>query len=153
MEGDDRALERQRDDAVEAALVRGEELRKSGQHGEAIRVLTEALEHGTRRATLYYRLGNTYVDKGDLERAERAYERALELDPEHVNARHNLAIVYKRQKRVDLFVKMSKEIRQRALDQDLPSSLRRLSPRTRRLAFWTIIVVAILALAYFTSRG
>lgn len=153
MEPDLQSTEREREAAVDAALVRGEALRKSGQFAEAILTLTEALDLGLRRATICYRLGNTYVDRGDLERAEQSYLKALDIDPDYDNARHNLATVYKRQKRIDLFVKTSKEIRQRAMDQDLPSPLRKLSPRTRRYGFWALIFLLLFVLAYFSSRG
>jgi tetratricopeptide (TPR) repeat protein len=153
MEPDAPSTERECEAAVDAALVHAEVLRKSSQFAEAIRTLTEALDLGLRRATIYYRLGNTYVDRGDLERAEQSYLKALDIDPDHANARHNLAIVYRRQKRIDLFVKTSKEIRQRAMDQDLPSPLRKLSPRTRRYGFWALIFLLLFVLAYFSSRG
>jgi tetratricopeptide (TPR) repeat protein len=132
---------------VDAALERGEALRKSGEYDEGIRVLVAALHHQIQRAAIYFRLGNLYVDKGDLEHAEDAYHRALEVDPDHANALHNLAIVYKRQKRIHLFVKTYKEIQRRPLRPSLASTLRqRGKPFTRSYGFWLLVAVAAVIL-------
>jgi len=94
---------------VQEALKQAETLRKKKQYKEGISLLVEALKYGINKGMIYYRLGNLYIDGGDLNRAEYAYKRALDVDPEHTNAMHNLAIVYKRQKKVSLFVKMYKK--------------------------------------------
>ena len=94
---------------VKQALTKAEELRKKKEYKEGIALLVDALQYGIDKATIYYRLGNIYIDGGDFGRAEYAYKRALEVEPHHVNAMHNLAIVYKRQKKVSLFVKTYKK--------------------------------------------
>ena len=94
---------------VEEALERAEELRRARSHDEGIHLLVDALQYGLDKARIYYCLGNLYIDAGDLGRAEYAYKRVLEIDPDHVNATHNLAIVYKRQKKISLFVKTYKK--------------------------------------------
>jgi tetratricopeptide (TPR) repeat protein len=100
---------------VEEAVKRADELRKEKRFKEAIPLLVEALQYGIDKATLYYRLGNVYFDGGDLGRAEYAYNRALEVDPKHVNAMHNLAVIYKRQKKISLYVKTYKKSQRMAL--------------------------------------
>ncbi len=94
---------------VDEALVKADALRKSKEYKEAISLLVEALQYGLEKAQIYYRLGNVYVDGGDLARAEYAYNRALEMDPKFVNAMHNLAVVYRRQKKMSLYVKTYKK--------------------------------------------
>ncbi len=94
---------------VQDALKRAEALRKKKEYKEAISLLVEALRYGIDKATIYYRLGNIYIDGDDFNRAEYAYKRALEMDPHHSNAMHNLSIVYKRQKKVALYVKTYKK--------------------------------------------
>ena len=132
---------------VDAALERGEALRRSGEIDEGIRVLVDALPHQIQRAAIYFRLGNLYVDKGDLERAEDAYNCALEVDPDHANARHNLAVVYKRQKRIHLFVKTYKEIQRRPLRPSFVSTLRQHgTPRIRSYGFWLLVAVVVVIL-------
>lgn len=94
---------------VEEALVRAEELRKKKSYNDGIKLLVDALQYGLQKAKIYYRLGNLYFDAGDLNRAEYAYKRALEVNPQYVNAMHNLAVVYKRQKNFSLYVKTYKK--------------------------------------------
>ena len=94
---------------VADALERAEALRRKKDYKAGISLLVEALKYGIDKAMIYYRLGNLYIDGGDLNRAEYAYKRALEVEPHYVNAMHNLAIVYKRQKKISLYVKTYKK--------------------------------------------
>ena len=126
---------------VREALDRAEELRKKNQHKEAVSLLVDALRYGIEKAALYYRLGNIYFDQQDLTRAEYAYKRALEVDSKHVNAMHNLAVVYKRQKKMSLYVKTYKKSQRLALTRprnvDLSSSQKRhLRWLSGKVLFW-----------------
>ena len=94
---------------VQQALIQAEKLRRKKQYKEGISLLVEALRYGIDKAQIYYRLGNIYIDGEDFNRAEYAYKRALDVDPHHVNALHNLAIVYKRQRKISLYVKTYKK--------------------------------------------
>ena len=100
---------------VREAMTRADELRREKRFEEAISLLVNALQYGIDKSALYYRLGNVYFDGADLSRAEYAYNRALEVDPKHVNAMHNLAVVYKRQKKISLYVKTYKKSQRMAL--------------------------------------
>jgi tetratricopeptide (TPR) repeat protein len=100
---------------VREAMTRADELRREKRFEEAISLLVDALQYGIDKSALYYRLGNVYFDGADLSRAEYAYNRALEVDPKHVNAMHNLAVVYKRQKKISLYVKTYKKSQRMAL--------------------------------------
>lgn len=100
---------------VQEAMARGDKLRREKRFEEAISLLVDALQYGIDKAALYYRLGNVYFDGADLGRAEYAYNRALEVDPKYVNAMHNLAVVYKRQKKISLYVKTYKKSQRMAL--------------------------------------
>jgi len=101
--------------SVREAIAKADELRREKQFKEAISLLVNALQYGLDKANLYYRLGNVYFDGKDLSRAEYAYSRALEVDPKHVNALHNLSIVYKRQKKISLYVRTYKKSQRMAL--------------------------------------
>jgi len=94
---------------VQDALERAEALRKKKEYKEGISLLVEALRYGIDKATIYYKLGNIYIDGDDFNRAEYAYKRALDIDSHHSNAMHNLSIVYKRQKKITLYVKTYKK--------------------------------------------
>lgn len=82
---------------VADALRMGEELRKAKEYDKGIDVLVEALQYGVEKAKIYFRLGNIYFDAGKLDHAEYAYRRAIDLDPTHVNAHHNLSVVLRKQ--------------------------------------------------------
>lgn len=90
------------------ALEQAESLRRRGAYAQAIELLGDILRRGESSAVVYYRLGNICVDAGDLQNAERAYEKALEKNPSFTNALHNLAVVYRRQGRISLYVRTIK---------------------------------------------
>ncbi len=87
-------------DRVDDNIQRAKELREEGAYEEAVEVLLEALKLDVDQDRIYYRLGNVYFDSDRLEKAEYAYEKAIELNEEHVNAQHNLAVVYKKRGKI-----------------------------------------------------
>lgn len=91
---------------VEQALKMGEELRKAKEYDQGIDVLIEALQYGVEKAKIYFRLGNIYFDAGKLDHAEYAYRRAIDLDPTHINAHHNLSVVLRKQGRLSEAISM-----------------------------------------------
>ena len=123
---------------VRDAVERADGLRKEKRFQEAISLLVEALQYGIDKANLYYRLGNVYFDGADLGRAEYAYNRALEVDPKHVNAMHNLAVVYKRQKKISLYVKTYKKSQRMALRH--PKNVKFSAGEKRRIRFLSMRV-------------
>ena len=129
--------------SVRDAMARAEESRRAKQYKEGISVLVEALHYGIDRTTIYYRLGNIYIDAGDLTRAEYVYKRALDLDPRHINAMHNLAIVYKRQRKIGLYVKTLKKSQRLALRHPRnynldPEAKGRVRALSGKVLFWTV---------------
>ncbi|MFQ5795034.1 MAG: tetratricopeptide repeat protein [Candidatus Bipolaricaulia bacterium] len=100
--------EEERRKQVEAALNEGKQLRKAKRHEEGIDLLVDALRYGVEKAHIYYQLGNIYYDVGDLDRAEYAYKRAITTDPDHVNAHHNLGVIYRQQGRIAESIKIQK---------------------------------------------
>ena len=123
----------EQDAFVREAIERADGFRREKQYQEAISLLVEALQYGIDKANLYYRLGNVYFDGEDLSRAEYAYSRALEVDPKHVNAMHNLAVVYKQQKKISLYVKTYKKSQRMALRY--PKNIKFSSGEKRRIRF------------------
>jgi tetratricopeptide (TPR) repeat protein len=135
---------------VHESLKTAEDLRKKKEYGEAISLLVEALRYGLEKAKIYYRLGNVYVDGGDLSRAEYAYNRALEIDPKHVNAMHNLAVVYRRQKKMSLYVKTYKKSQRLAIRNPQkteydPTQRRRIRRLSGIVFLWLLGGVALIA--------
>jgi tetratricopeptide (TPR) repeat protein len=96
--------------SLREAIDRADALRHGKRFEEAAIILTEAMQSPNAtssgdRAELLFRLGNVWIDGDDLDRAEEAYAEAVDLDPKHADALNNLAIVYKRQGRRELFVR------------------------------------------------
>lgn len=143
---------------VEAALEEAERLRQAGRYQEGLALLREALELGAAagqaqaRAKIYFRLGNIYFDAGDLERAEAAYKQAIALDPGHASAHHNLAVVYRRQGRIEDYIKQRKQALKVAgrrpvqLTAEQAEAARRLA---LRLFLFGLGLLALLALVLF----
>ncbi len=130
---------------MERALARAEELRREGKPEEGIALLLDALRHGEAKAQVLFRLGVLYFERGDLGRAEYAFRRAIEEDPHHASAHHNLGVVYRRQGKVAQSVKMLK--RAQWLELRYPRRVE-LSPERRaavRRAGW-VAFVPLLAL-------
>ncbi len=94
---------------VKKAIEEAKEYRKKGEFQEGIDLLINVLKYRAKEDQIYYRLGNIYYDAHDLDRAEYAYRRAIEKNKMHVNAHHNLSVVYKKQGRIAEFVKLKKK--------------------------------------------
>ncbi|MCL6642417.1 MAG: tetratricopeptide repeat protein [Candidatus Bipolaricaulota bacterium] len=101
---------------VEEALRVGEELRQTKEYDKGIDILVEALQYGVEKAKIYVRLGNIYFDAGKLEHAEYAYRRAIDLDPTHVNAHHNLSVVLRKQGKLSEAIRMRRIAERLALE-------------------------------------
>jgi len=95
--------------AVDEALDRAEQLRREERFDEGIEVMLEALAYGVEKGQIYFRLGNLYYDSGDNDRAEYAYRKAITHDPNHINAHHNLGVVYREEGRVRESIQMRKK--------------------------------------------
>lgn len=139
----------ERRELVQGALKYAEELRREKRYKEAIDLLVDLLRYGEEKATIYFRLGNVYFDAGDLSRAEYAYQRAIQEDPRHVSAHHNLGVVYRRQGKISESVKMLKKARR--LEIRYPKKVE-LTPEQRkallRLA-WPMMLVPVALVALF----
>jgi tetratricopeptide (TPR) repeat protein len=135
---------------VLSCYERAERLRKKKAYSEGIQLLVEALKYGIHKEKLYYRLGNLYIDAGDLGRAEYAYKRALETDPNHANAMHNLSVVYKRQKKISLFVKTYKKSQKMALRHPPKGALNPEQKKRARHLGRRVILLLILGIGVFS---
>lgn len=75
---------------AEELFARGNQCYDSAQYMEAIAAYREILDSGWESAALYYNLGNTYFESGDLGHAALNYLRAQRLDPSDEDIRDNL---------------------------------------------------------------
>lgn len=60
---------------------------------ELISQFQEAIESSPQDADAHFNLGSAYYVEGSMEEAEKALERALALDSEHVDAHYYLGLV------------------------------------------------------------
>ncbi len=75
---------------------------RQGHLDEALRTFQQGLQADNRNVTLLDAIGATFSVKGDFEQAERYFLETLQLDPEFVPARKNLAITYFNQGQYEL---------------------------------------------------
>ncbi|MBI3661055.1 tetratricopeptide repeat protein [Candidatus Acetothermia bacterium] len=101
--------ESERRQEVSEALQRAEELRREKRYDQGIDLLVDALQYGVDKAQIYYRLGNLYFDAKKVDHAEYAYRKAIEIEPNHVNAHHNLSVVFRQQGKISESVKFRKK--------------------------------------------
>ena len=144
---------------MERALVEAEKLRKKKAYKAAIDLLVDALEAGLLKPAIYYRLGNVYYDAGKLDLAEYAYKRAIQFEPDHANAHHNLAVVYRRMGNIEASVHMRRNAYRLELKQGRQRS--ELAPDQRqwlrgialRMFLLTVAVVIAAWLALYLLAG
>lgn len=143
----------ERRELVQKILAHAEALRRDKHHKEAIDLLVEALRYGEEKAAIYFRLGNVYFDAGDLGRAEYAYQRAIQEDPRHASAYHNLGVVYRKQGKIAESVKMLKKARR--VEIRYPKTVN-LTPDQRKALWrlaWPMMLVplALVALVFLLA--
>lgn len=81
------------DAIVEVSYTDAEAVFRSGDYGQAVELFAAYTDREPGNAWGHYMLGLSAYRAGDLVRAERAYDRALELDPSHVKSYLNSARV------------------------------------------------------------
>ncbi|MGQ9700375.1 MAG: tetratricopeptide repeat protein [Candidatus Bipolaricaulaceae bacterium] len=148
----------ERRELVQKILAHAETLRRDKRYKEAIDLLVEALRYGEEKAAIYFRLGNVYFNAGDLGRAEYAYQRAIQEDPRHASAYHNLGVVLRKQGKIAESVRMLKKARR--VEIRYPKTVN-LTPDQRK-ALWRLawpmmlvpvaLVVLVFLLAWLVGR-
>jgi Flp pilus assembly protein TadD len=79
----------------------GETAYKAGNYNEAMRVFEQYTGEKPRNAWGHYMLGLSAQKSGDLEKAEKAFEEALSIDPNHLKSLTNLSRILIDQERYD----------------------------------------------------
>jgi len=100
-----------RNEALKAVFDEGVAASKAGDHDLAIlkftdaaEKLTETLKDGTKVERCYdcwYNIGYAYAQKKEYEKSEAAFNKAIEIKPDYVDAFNGLATVYNAQKKFD----------------------------------------------------
>lgn len=139
--------------AIEEAKIH----RRKKRFQKGIDLLVDTLKYQIKEDQIYYRLGNIYYDAGDLDRAEYVYKRAIEKNGEHVNAHHNLSVVYKKQGRISEFVKMKKKATKLASKH--PSQVKLSPKKIKWLRSWSykmmlgmgILIAIVIGVIFLTK--
>jgi tetratricopeptide (TPR) repeat protein len=114
MSKEDAAKVAAKNEAIRAAFKEGATLSNAGKHDEAIAKFNEVLKDVPKCAECYIGIGASNAAKKDYAAAEAAYKKAIELDPNMVDAYNGLATVYNDQKKFTEAQAMSAEGMKRA---------------------------------------
>jgi len=75
------------------AQAAADNLYLASHYAEAAQIYEQIVAQGSRNSTIYYNLGNSYYQLGDLGRALLNYEEAAALSPRDADIQENLALV------------------------------------------------------------
>ncbi|MFP4588789.1 MAG: tetratricopeptide repeat protein [Candidatus Bipolaricaulota bacterium] len=147
----------EKESRVHQAIENAQNYREEGQYKRGTELLLDTLEFGILRDKIYYRLGNIYFDWGKLDKAEYAYKKCIELNEEHANAQHNLAVVYRRQGNIGKSVKQRKKAQkveiknppERELSDEEREKLKGIAWKTLGLIFLGLVGIAGLGYLVF----
>ena len=93
---------------------------KEGRTDDAIKMYQKIIDNpGNFFAQPYYNLGNIYLDKGDLAKAEKLFVQAIEIDPSFPFAYQNLAIIYANTGHIAEAIKVLEGLKKMRPDIDL----------------------------------
>jgi tetratricopeptide (TPR) repeat protein len=67
---------------------------KTREYANALNIFNEVIESGTKSAEPYFYLGNIFHMKGEVGKAIKAFNKVLELEPNHTDAAISLSILY-----------------------------------------------------------
>lgn len=88
--------------AIRTAFDEGVALNNAGKLDEAIAKFTEVAAQAPQCVECYTNIGSINLRKKDLDGAEAAYKKAIEINPKSADAYNGLATVYNSQKKFDL---------------------------------------------------
>ncbi len=109
MSKEDAAKAEAKNAAIRAAFKEGATLSNAGKHDEAIAKFNEVLKDVPKCPECYIGIGASSAAKKDYTAAETAYKKAIELDPNAVDAYNGLATIYNDQKKFTEAQAMSAE--------------------------------------------
>ena len=100
-------------EGIKAGFAAGAELTNAGKYDEAIAKFNEVLAAVPKCAECHVNIGAIHSRKQDWAKAEEAYKKALEINPDSVESYNGLASVYNAQKKFKEAQEMSAEASKR----------------------------------------
>lgn len=101
-------------EGIKTAFAAGADLTNAGKYDEAVAKFNEVLVSVPKCAECYANIGSIHSRKQEWPKAEEAYKKAIEVNPESVEAYNGLANVYNAQKKFTEAQAMSAEATKRA---------------------------------------
>ena len=98
--------------AIRTAFDEGVALSSAGKYDEAIAKFNEVAAQAPKCTECYTNIGSINLRKKDLDAAEAAYKKAIEINPNSADAYNGLATVYHSQKKFDLAAEASTKAQQ-----------------------------------------
>lgn len=105
--------EAERVEGIKAAFAQGAELTNAGKYDEAIAKFNEVIAQVPKCSECYVNVGAIHSRKQEWPKAEEAFKKALEINPDSVDAYNGLANVYNAQKKFSEAQAMSAEATKR----------------------------------------
>lgn len=102
--------------AANQALSRAVDYQRRGDWNNALHHFEQAVRNDDSLETAWFSLGAGYSLRGDVAKAKDAYLRALQLKPDHIEARYNLALLYIESRDYPAAQKMLADLTQRKPD-------------------------------------
>jgi cytochrome c-type biogenesis protein CcmH/NrfG len=113
MSADEAKKEAARRENIKTMFAEGATLTNEGKYDEAIVKFNAVIAEIPKCFDCYNNLGTIYVRKNELDKAEEAFKKALELNPDNVEAYSGLATIYNTQKKFKEAQAMSAEASKR----------------------------------------
>jgi tetratricopeptide (TPR) repeat protein len=113
MSADAAKKEAERVEAIKAAFAQGADLTNAGKYDEAIAKFNEVIAQVPKCSECYVNIGAIHSRRQEWPQAEEAYKKAIEVNPDAVEAYNGLANVYNAQKKFKEAQAMSDEAAKR----------------------------------------
>ncbi len=82
---------------ADAIHLLGVSVYQSEQYDIAVSLITQAIQIDSTKPLFFTNLGNVFQKQGELEKSTQAYQKAIQIQPDYVDAHYNLGNVFQKQ--------------------------------------------------------